>query len=161
MFKKRNAKITPSSSSSSDLGAEEKSRTSSPETTMRVMSLEILFKLYGGERHPKIESYEVMQERSCLTEYRYMPHGARVVKVLLEHGASMKYRTDHGSFILTDLCSSEDSEPELVEFLLKQSAKLSVNYRRRDAFELCEKAGPFPSVQRVLREHQQQEHKNQ
>ena len=76
MFKIRNAKITPSSS---DIDTEETVRTSSE--TMRVMSLETLFKLYGGQRYPRIESYEVLRQRSCLTEYRYMPHGATVIYI--------------------------------------------------------------------------------
>ena len=77
MFKSRNAKITPSSS---DIDTEETVRTSSSET-MRVMSLATLFKLYGGQRHPRIESYEVLRQRSCLTEYRFMPHGATVMYI--------------------------------------------------------------------------------
>ena len=42
---------------------------------MRVMSLETLFKLHGGQRHPRIQTYEVLQKGSHLTEYRYAPHG--------------------------------------------------------------------------------------
>ena len=79
MFKNRNAKIVPSSSSS-DVQREEAKETHS-SVTMRVMSLETLFKLYGGQRHPRIESYEILQQRLCLTEYRYMPHGATVIYI--------------------------------------------------------------------------------
>ncbi len=45
------------------------------------MSLQTLFKLYGGQRHPRIETYEVLQERGYLTEYRYIPHGATVIYI--------------------------------------------------------------------------------
>ena len=80
MFKKRNAKIVPSSSS--DVQREERVRTSSSEKMkMRVMSLETLFKLHGGQRHPRIQTYEVLQKGSHLTEYRYMPHGASVIYI--------------------------------------------------------------------------------
>ena len=74
MFKKRNAKIVPFSSSSEVQEEEVAVREREPlSETMRVMSLETLFKLHGGQRHPRVESYEVLQEKSCLTELRYTP----------------------------------------------------------------------------------------
>ena len=79
MFKSKSAKIVPSSSLSDDQ-REEKTRRPSLKT-MRVMSLETLFKLYGGQTHPRIETYEVLQKGSHLTEYRYMPHGASVIYI--------------------------------------------------------------------------------
>eukprot|EP00938_MAST-03A_sp_MAST-3A-sp1_P002932 g2932.t1 len=59
------------------------------------------------------------------------PHRLELVKVLLEHGASLDYRTDTGSSVLVNLCNNEDCDPELLHFLLKKKMKTSVNYRVR------------------------------
>ena len=77
MFKSRNAKITPSSS---DIDTEETVGTSSLET-MRVMSLATLFKLYGGQRHPHLETYEKFKGSGELLLLRYVPHGATVIYI--------------------------------------------------------------------------------
>ena len=47
------------------------------------------------------------------------PHRLELVKVLLDAGASVTYRSDHGSSILTDLCSSEDTDPTVLQFLFE------------------------------------------
>ena len=47
------------------------------------------------------------------------PHRLELVKVLLEHGASVTWETDGGSSILTALCSSEDAEPDVLEYILE------------------------------------------
>ena len=44
------------------------------------------------------------------------PRRVELVKVLLEHGASIDYRTDSGGSILTNLCENEDCSPELLRF---------------------------------------------
>ena len=57
------------------------------------------------------------------------PHRLELVKVLLEHGACLDYRTDTGSSILTNVCDTEDADPEVLELLLKTKMRTSVNYR--------------------------------
>jgi len=60
------------------------------------------------------------------------PNRLRLVKILLDHGASLNYITDHGSSILTDLCSSEDTDPEILQLVLGNIKKKSrVNFKRR------------------------------
>ena len=59
------------------------------------------------------------------------PHRLEIVKVLLEHGASLNFRNETGGAILTSICSSEDGDPELLNFLLKKKMNTSVNYRAR------------------------------
>ena len=59
------------------------------------------------------------------------PHRLELVKVLLEHGACLDYRTDTGTSILINLCENEDADPDLLEFLLRTKMKTNVNYRRR------------------------------
>ena len=47
---------------------------------------------------------------------------------------------------------------EIVKILLENGADPYVeNDLGMDAFELCEKSGPFPSVKRVLKEHVNQD----
>ena len=40
------------------------------------------------------------------------PYRLELVKVLVEHGASLQHRTDAGSSVLISLCESEDCDPE-------------------------------------------------
>ncbi len=55
----------------------------------------------------------------------------RAKDLLLEHGASLDYRTDLGSSVLTNICENEDGDPELLQYLLKRQMRTSVNYRLR------------------------------
>ena len=57
------------------------------------------------------------------------PHRLELVKVLLEHGACLDYRTDTGGSVLTALCENEDAEPEVLELILRTKMRTSVNYR--------------------------------
>ena len=75
MFKKRNAKIVPSS-----VRTEEKILTDASET-MRVISLGTLLKLYGGQRCPSLDTYENFKGRGDLRLLRYFPHGATCIYV--------------------------------------------------------------------------------
>ena len=93
MFKSRNAKIAPSSS---DIDTEETVGTSSLET-MRVMSLATLFKLYGGQRHPHLETYEKFKGSGELLLLRYVPHGATVIYISHEWVGSEHPDPRHGS----------------------------------------------------------------
>ena len=38
---------------------------------MKVVRFSTIMKLYGGQRHPKIESYETLKERGDLIDLRY------------------------------------------------------------------------------------------
>jgi hypothetical protein len=57
------------------------------------------------------------------------PNRLEVVKVLLEHGASMSMKNYSGASILTSLCASEDCDPEIVK-LVCTSERKNVNYQR-------------------------------
>ena len=60
------------------------------------------------------------------------PHRLELVKLLINHGASVDFKTYFGNSIITSLCSSEDSDPELLEFLLhREGIENSVNNRAR------------------------------
>ena len=43
-----------------------------PPLAMTVVRLHTLFKRYGGERHPKLEPYEVLKQRGDLLQWRYV-----------------------------------------------------------------------------------------
>ena len=54
------------------------------------------------------------------------PHRLELVKILLDHGASLNHRTNLGGSILTALCECEDGSPELLQlFLDKMPTKKS------------------------------------
>lgn len=57
------------------------------------------------------------------------PRRLKLVKLLLDRGASMDYRGAMGASILINICANEDGDPELLKFLLKQRMKTRVNYR--------------------------------
>ena len=66
----------------------------------------------------------------ALSHAVYMgPKRLELVKILLDHGASLNSRTDLGSSILITICSNEDAEPETLQLLLKN--KNTVNYKLR------------------------------
>jgi hypothetical protein len=77
---KHNAKVTPMvvdedvARSSSEEEEEEKLK-------MRVVSLHTIMKMYGGQRHPKIDSYEFFKERDGLVEFRYVPNRSTIIYV--------------------------------------------------------------------------------
>jgi hypothetical protein len=58
------------------------------------------------------------------------PNRLELVKVLLEHGASMSLKNYSGASILMALCSSEDCDPDIVKFVCTSENKI-VNYQRR------------------------------
>jgi hypothetical protein len=57
------------------------------------------------------------------------PHRLELVKLLLDHGASMSLKNYSGASILMSLCSSEDCDPEIVK-LVCTTEKRIVNYQR-------------------------------
>jgi ankyrin repeat protein len=82
VFKTKNAKITPSVPLRKD--ETHVARTGFGEassSTMRVVRLHTVFKLYGGQRHPRIESYEVLKSRGELEEYRYIPPDSTTIYI--------------------------------------------------------------------------------
>jgi hypothetical protein len=48
---------------------------------MKVMRLHMLFKLYGGQRHPKLLSFDMLKEKGALTEYKYVPPDSTLIFV--------------------------------------------------------------------------------
>ena len=48
------------------------------------------------------------------------PHNLETVKTLLEAGAPLIYQTHGGGSVLTNLMSSEDSDPEVPRYVLKK-----------------------------------------
>ena len=71
---KRDAKIVPSIPVEREDSNEDEKRSSSNESNeeqfeMKVMRLHMLFKLYGGQRHPKLLSFDMLREKGALTEY--------------------------------------------------------------------------------------------
>ena len=79
LFKgKRNAKVSPSI----PVSEEETERPSLGEGfKMRVVRLHTVFKLYGGQKHPRIETYETLKERGEIVEYRYVRPSSTIVYV--------------------------------------------------------------------------------
>jgi len=78
--KKNNAKITPvekEAASSSSFEEEEEEE----KLKMRVVSLRSIMKMYGGQRHPKVESYDVLKSRGELKEYRYVPPDSTTIYI--------------------------------------------------------------------------------
>ena len=63
------------------------------------------------------------------------PYRLELVKMLLDSGASINYRTDTGGSVLLNLSANEDSSPELVHFILEHIKNKHVeqvlNYRTR------------------------------
>jgi hypothetical protein len=52
-----------------------------PPLRMEVVRLHSVLKRYGGQRHPKIEPYEVLKCRGELKEYRYVPPDSTVIYI--------------------------------------------------------------------------------
>ena len=48
---------------------------------MEVVRLHTLFKRYGGQRHPKVESYEEFRDQGELTQWRFVPPDSTIVYV--------------------------------------------------------------------------------
>ena len=46
---------------------------------MSVVSLHTIFTRYGGQRHPRIETYEVLKYRGELVLWKYVPSVAKAL----------------------------------------------------------------------------------
>jgi len=80
IFKTKHAKITPSVGHNEEDKAE-KSSVQSPPLKMRVVSLHTLQRRYGGQRHPKIDLYDVWKDRGELTVYRHVPPDSTMIYI--------------------------------------------------------------------------------
>ena len=72
VFKSKNVKVTPS------VPREESSESF---FEMSVVRLHTLFRRYGGQRHPKLESYEEFKSRGEILEHEYVPPESTIVYV--------------------------------------------------------------------------------
>ena len=61
------------------------------------------------------------------------PHRLEVVKILLDHGASIDAESFTGSSIIMSLCECEDADPETLQYLLKHTinVKQQINHQGR------------------------------
>ena len=73
----RKAKVNPIISSVEEEEQDERTE----EFSMHVVKLHTLLKVYGGQRHPEIESYDVWKERGDLKEYRYVPPDSTTIYI--------------------------------------------------------------------------------
>ena len=48
---------------------------------MFVILLHTVFRMFGGQRHPKIDSFKALKNQGLLTEYRYVPRGATLIYI--------------------------------------------------------------------------------
>ena len=77
VFKSKNVKVTPSV----PISREESEKSSESLFEMSVVRLHTLFRRYGGQRHPKIESYKEFKSRGEIFEYKYVPPDSTIVYV--------------------------------------------------------------------------------
>ena len=52
---------------------------------MSVIQLHTVMKLYGGQRHPRLESYKELLERGELTSIKYIPPKSKIIYISHEH----------------------------------------------------------------------------
>ena len=78
VFTKQSANVVPYESRNETI-PNEKSR--SGEIEMNVIRLHTLFKLYGGQRHPRLEQFNMLKKRGDLTEYKYVPPDSTIVYI--------------------------------------------------------------------------------
>ena len=82
-----NAKVVPSKEDEPpDLRAEERGplsedKVEEEEYEMEVIRLHTLFKMYGGQRHPKIGSYEEFEKRGDLIKWDAVPPQATTIYI--------------------------------------------------------------------------------
>ena len=46
-----------------------------------LISLQILFKRYGGRRHPKLDPFETLMNEKLLTELIFVPRGSVIIYI--------------------------------------------------------------------------------
>ena len=63
------------------------------------------------------------------------PRRVEIVKILLDNGAKLDYRTDTGGSILSNICSCVDGSPELIQFVFDRMShtlrKQEVNFQNQ------------------------------
>ena len=52
---------------------------------MFVISLHTLFGMFGGQRHPRLPSFETLMKERVLTEYKYIPPRSTIIYISHEH----------------------------------------------------------------------------
>jgi ankyrin repeat protein len=77
----RASKVSPSSMSSEWKEEEEKNVSDEEESSAELVRLHTLLKLYGRQRHPRIDLYEVLKERDELVQWRYVPPKSTVLYI--------------------------------------------------------------------------------
>ena len=48
---------------------------------MFVVSVHTLFRMFGGQRHPKIPGFEMLMKEKVLTEYTYVPPSSKIIYI--------------------------------------------------------------------------------
>ena len=112
-----------------------------------VMLLQILLKRYGVRRHPKIDPFDVLMNEKLLTELTFVPRGSVILYIShqwvgIHHPDPRGDQFYHLLLLLERLLKGDVSRTDMDAFH-------SLLY----AFEMCDEAGPFPSVRNVLEEH--------
>ena len=51
------------------------------EAKIYIMLLQILLKRYGGQRHPKLDSFETLMNEKLLTELTYVRRGSVIIYI--------------------------------------------------------------------------------
>ena len=83
-----NAKIKPQELSPRDGlvggrggGREGSDQDGKPALSMSVVRLHTILNRYGGQKHPRIESYEALKRRGELMNWRYVPAGSTLIYI--------------------------------------------------------------------------------
>ena len=64
-----------------------------PLVPFRVVNLQTVVRRYGGQRHPRIDSYDVLKQSGELMEWRFVPVGSTVIYI--SHEWTGTDRPDH------------------------------------------------------------------
>ena len=81
------SKVTPAQQEQNEGGNEDVGQTSD---IMFVILLHTLFRLFGGQRHPRLPSFETLMKERVLTEYTYVPPSSTIIYISHEWAG-----TDH------------------------------------------------------------------
>eukprot|EP00938_MAST-03A_sp_MAST-3A-sp1_P007205 g7205.t1 len=105
-----------------------------PALKMWLVSYQTVIRRYGGQRHPRLDSYETLKDGGELVEWRYLESGPRrnsdvsstsileIVELLLSRGADPSLKNRMG-MDATSMCSAF---PELSGLLAKEQRKKEI-----------------------------------
>jgi len=120
---KRDVHITPSTPLPPVLSKEEEKEDRSsfeePPLEMRLLRLHTMLTRYGGQRHPRIDSYDMI--KGDLKEYRYIPPGSTIIYISHE-------------WVGTDHPDPDGTQMYHLLYLLERLQKGKVNRTQMDAF---------------------------